>query len=91
MKSRRIRVIGRVQGVFFRNWTVEIADSLGLSGWVRNRSDGSVELLAAGEASALDALAERLHEGPSSARVERVEVEDADEIPAQGFRRAPTA
>ena len=44
MTGARIRVSGRVQGVFFRNWTIEQAQALGLTGWVRNRADGGVEI-----------------------------------------------
>ena len=46
--TRRLAVHGRVQGVFYRGWTVDAAPALGLDGWVRNRRDGSVEILAAG-------------------------------------------
>ena len=89
--SRRIRVTGRVQGVWFRGWTVDVARSLGLSGWVRNRPDGSVEILVEGDASALDALIDRCREGPPAARVEHVDVEESDETPPPGFAQRPTA
>ncbi|MEQ9398491.1 MAG: acylphosphatase [Longimicrobiales bacterium] len=65
-------VRGRVQGVGFRWWTQRTAERLGLEGWVRNRSDGSVELAARGAPGALVALREALEEGPSGARVEEV-------------------
>ena len=64
-----MRVVGRVQGVWFRGSTQEQARRLGLVGWVRNRSDGSVELEAQGEATALDSLVSWCHHGPASARV----------------------
>ena len=63
---------GRVQGVGFRWWTVREAHARGLSGWVRNRGDGSVEGLAIGEADALDALERLCRQGPSAARVTSV-------------------
>ena len=88
--SRRIRVTGRVQGVWFRGWTVDQARSLGLSGWVRNRRDGSVEILAEGPDEALAELARRCHEGPPAARVERVEAEESDEAAPAGFAGRPT-
>ena len=87
----RIRVSGHVQGVFFRNWTIAEARALGITGWVRNRADGSVEILAFGDGPALDALVQRCHDGPEHAQVERVEVEPAEGEPPQGFTRAQSA
>jgi len=69
------RVYGRVQGVNFRYYTQLEADRHGLSGWVANRFDGSVEVVAEGDQAALDHLSRFLHRGPPSARVERVEIE----------------
>jgi acylphosphatase len=90
MIGRRIRIFGLVQGVFFRAWTMREAQLLGVRGWVRNRRDGSVEILAYGEAAAVDALIARCEQGPSNARVDRVSVEeDSGEAPS-GFRTAPT-
>lgn len=65
-------VSGRVQGVFYRASTVEQARRLGLGGWVRNRSDGKVELLACGEQAALQALEAWLWQGPAQAQVQSV-------------------
>jgi acylphosphatase len=89
--SRRLRVTGRVQGVWFRGWTVDQAEALGLDGWVRNRRDGSVEILVSGADEAIDELIRRCRQGPSAARVERVEVEASDETPPEGFAQRPTA
>ena len=83
--ARRVRIAGHVQGVFFRAWTVEQAERLGVTGRVRNCRDGSVEALLQGEAAAVSELIEALHRGPPSARVERVEVEDAGPQPLSGF------
>ncbi len=88
--ARRIRVSGRVQGVFFRDWTVAEATRLGLDGWVRNRADGSVEMLVAGTAEAIDALTALCRRGPPAARVDAVGIEDADTDVPPGFRRART-
>lgn len=77
--SKRIIVTGRVQGVWFRGWTVDQAEALGLSGWVRNRRDGTVEILAGGTDEAIAELVCRCYEGPSAARVEHVGVEEVDE------------
>jgi acylphosphatase len=76
--GRSVRVTGRVQGVFFRAWTADEARSLGISGWVRNDRDGSVVAQIEGEESAVRQLIELLHEGPPGARVERVDVDEAD-------------
>lgn len=88
--ARRIVVRGRVQGVAFRAWTKAHADALHLSGWVRNRLDGSVEILAIGPQSSVEALIARCHEGPSAARVEAVDVAEAAGIAAAGFFQKPT-
>lgn len=76
--GRHVRVTGRVQGVFFRAWTSDEARALGITGWIRNCSDGTVEAKLEGEPENLDRLIALLHEGPPGARVERVEVEDAN-------------
>jgi acylphosphatase len=89
--SKRVRVFGRVQGVWFRGWTVDEARSLGLDGWVRNRMDGSVEMLLAGPDEAVGRMIERAHNGPSAARVERVDVAEDEEQPPAGFAQRPTA
>ena len=83
--SRRVIVSGRVQGVFFRAWTKEQADGLGVSGWVRNCPDGSVEALIAGEAGAVEAMIERMRRGPPAAKVERLSEEPTDDSTAEGF------
>lgn len=88
--TKRVRVHGHVQGVWFRDWTNREAKTLGIDGWVRNRRDGTVEALIAGEADAVDKMIERLREGPPSARIDRLVIEDSDEIPAPGFTRAAT-
>lgn len=75
MATKRVQmtVRGRVQGVFFRATAQREARRLGLTGWVRNRADGSVELLAEGEEGALRDLVTFCQKGPAPARVERVE------------------
>ena len=91
MKAKRILVRGRVQGVFYRNWAVREARSLGLSGWVRNRRTGDVEILASGPEEAIAALAEKCRAGPPAAEVGEVDVEDAETEPLDGFSKRPTA
>jgi len=88
--TRHLAIRGRVQGVWYRNWAIETATSLGLTGWVRNRPDGSVEALARGETQAVEAFIARCHEGPPSARVDGVDVREAAPETTQGFERRPT-
>lgn len=75
---RRVVVHGRVQGVFFRDSVRERARSRGVSGWVRNRSDGAVEAVLEGEGEDVDALVRFCREGPSSAEVYEVEVTEEE-------------
>ena len=85
MAKRRVRLYirGRVQGVFYRDSTQRKAQRMGLRGWVRNRSDGSVEAVAQGPPERVAALIDWCHEGPPLARVVEVSVieesGDADE------------
>jgi acylphosphatase len=72
LRTVQLRITGRVQGVGFREALREEAARLGLTGWVRNRADGSVEALAQGSQEALAALLAWAHRGPPAARVERV-------------------
>lgn len=72
----RLRIRGRVQGVFYRDSTRREAERLDLRGWVRNRSDGSVEAVALGSPERIAALIDWCHEGPVLARVANVAVND---------------
>ncbi|EAZ36558.1 hypothetical protein OsJ_20896 [Oryza sativa Japonica Group] len=92
-KAVRVVVKGRVQGVFFRDWTVETARALGLAGWVRNRRDGTVEALLSGDPARVDEMVSRhLPVGPRAAAVTAVLPSPADPVdPAEGFTRKPTA
>ena len=78
--GRRFVVSGRVQGVGFRYFVQEAATVEGLIGWVRNLPDGRVEILAEGDAEAVERFSRRIERGPSLARVERVET--AEETPS---------
>ena len=91
MIVRHLIVHGRVQGVWFRGWTADEAQALGLSGWVRNRRDGTVEMLLAGPEEAVARMIERCRAGPPAARVERIDVEETDEPTPAGFAQRPTA
>lgn len=78
-KTIKVSVHGRVQGVFFRYHTKLMADSLGLSGWVRNCFDGSVEALCTGSSNNINKMAEWFHQGPESAEVEHVSIAETDD------------
>jgi acylphosphatase len=84
-----VRVTGIVQGVGYRYWTEQAARARGLSGWVRNRRDGSVEAVIAGPDDAVDEMLKAFRAGPPSSEVEDVIVEPA-ETPEAGFRTLPT-
>lgn len=72
IKTARLRIEGRVQGVGFRAWTRAEARSRGVGGWVRNRRDGAVEAFFYGAPQAIDEMAMRCREGPAWGRVSRV-------------------
>ena len=82
---RKVRISGRVQGVFFRQWTVNQARTLGVSGWVRNAPDGTVEAHLVGEEPVVAQMIAAMHEGPSQARVEEVKVETVEPEDVSGF------
>ena len=91
MKTVRVTITGRVQGVWYRAWTVGEAKKLGVDGWVRNRADGTVEALMSGEASQVDALIAKCRKGPPLARVTDI-AETPDDPPKEpGFHKMPTA
>ena len=90
MKAHLLRIEGRVQGVGFRDWIRREAERLGLQGWVRNRRDGSVEALVAGQEAAVQALLTACRRGPPQARVERITETLAEPPDEPGFRRLPT-
>lgn len=77
-KTLHLVIHGRVQGVFFRDSMRREAQKLGVAGWVRNCSDGSVEAVVQGAASGVDAIVQWAHQGPARAKVERVDVAPAD-------------
>lgn len=88
--ARFIRITGHVQGVFFREWTVKVANRHGVNGWVRNRNDGSVEIYAAGESDLLDGFVAELQDGSPASRVDDVRIEPADLERVSGFMRRST-
>jgi acylphosphatase len=88
----RLAITGRVQGVGYRDWAVATGQRLGLIGWVRNRTDGSVEALVVGDDEAVGRMIEACRRGPTLARVDAVDVEPVDlDVLSAGFTRQPTA
>jgi acylphosphatase len=82
---RRVVVHGAVQGVFFRDTTRRRAEQHGLVGWVRNNPDGTVEAVFEGMEADVERLVRFAHDGPSGARVERVEVFEEEPESLSGF------
>ena len=89
-RSVKLRITGRVQGVGYRAWALQMASRLGLRGWVRNRSDGSVEALVTGDDDAVARMIEACREGPVGARVSDVSISDAEDDGSAGFTAKST-
>jgi len=88
--ARLVRITGRVQGVWYRQWTVQEARRRNLDGWVRNRSDGSVEALIAGPEAEVEALIRLCGDGPPAAAVSEVKAAEAEDPGPVGFEQRPT-
>lgn len=87
----KVVVSGRVQGVWFRAWTEQQARALRLDGWVRNRRDGTVEAVLAGEAEVVESMIRALWEGPPLAQVTAVDRFEHGAPVEPGFAVKPTA
>jgi acylphosphatase len=90
MKTVRLCCSGRVQGVGYRLWAVETATRLGLQGWVRNRADGTVEMLLTGPEDAVVAMIAAARRGPPAACVGAMRSADAEDDGSIGFTARPT-
>ena len=86
-KSIHVRIEGRVQGVWYRGWTIQTAGRLGLDGWVRNREDGSVEAVFAGPCTKVDVMIKHCRNGPPAAAVTALHQEDYECVVEPGFHR----
>jgi acylphosphatase len=89
-RSVRLRITGRVQGVGYRAWLLRQASARGLRGWVRNRSDGSVEALLSGPEEEVATMIESCRDGPTLARVTDVAVRQAEDDGSTGFAAKET-
>jgi len=85
MKSVHVIISGRVQGVWYRAWTQKTAEKLGLSGWVRNCADGTVEALFSGSEDKVEAMLRQCRKGPMLARVDDIHQSPADAPDQSGF------
>lgn len=85
-----LRIEGFVQAVGYRNFAILEARKLGLNGWIRNRSDGSVEALASGSTKAVESFVAVCMHGPPGARVKNVDLKPAEAPAEPGFRRRPS-
>lgn len=88
--SLRLRIEGFVQAVGYRNFAIERARALGLDGWIRNRSDGTVEALASGDTAKVELFAQDCMRGPPGSRVTSVEMHNAEPPAEKGFYRRPS-
>jgi acylphosphatase len=88
--SMRLRIMGAVHGVGFREFAISEANARSLAGWVRNRSDGTVEILASGPTKDIEAFVGACMRGPPAARVRNIEMGPAEAPDEPGFRRRPT-
>lgn len=86
MIAKRVEITGRVQGVGYRHWMATTARSMGVSGWVRNRADGAVEALVAGDAPVVEELLRQCRRGPRSAHVDGIAEELAEPPSEIGFQ-----
>ena len=89
-KTVHLRIEGRVQGVWYRGWTVDEAATRGLGGWVRNRMDGSVEAVFSGPAADVEEMVEACRRGPPAARVDRLTASPAEAPEKPGFHALAT-
>ena len=85
-----LRIEGRVQGVWYRGWTIDEATARGLRGWVRNRRDGTVEALLVGPGAAVREMIEACRKGPRAARVTEIVESPAEDHGEAGFSQLPT-
>lgn len=76
MKTVRLVISGKVQGVFFRATAKKVADKLGLGGWVKNTANGDVEMMVSGDEDAVEELISWAEKGPSTASVTHVEIQN---------------
>ncbi|HEY1613052.1 MAG TPA: acylphosphatase [Rhizomicrobium sp.] len=90
LTTLRLRIEGFVQAVGYRNFAISEAKKLGLDGWIRNRSDGTVEVLASGPTKVVESFVTACMRGPEGSRVKDVELHKAEPPTERGFHRRPS-
>lgn len=90
LTSLRLRIEGFVQAVGYRHFAIQKATDLGLNGWIRNRSDGTVEAVISGGTKAVESFVQACMKGPTGSRVENVELSPAQAPEEPGFKRRPS-
>ncbi|HEY2008606.1 MAG TPA: acylphosphatase [Rhizomicrobium sp.] len=88
--SLKVHVHGFVQGVGFRDFLIMAAEAQKLDGWVRNRSDGTVEALVSGPTKAVEIFVTNATQGPAGARISAVDLHNSEPPAEKGFVRRPT-
>jgi len=88
--SLRLKVEGFVQAVGFRNFAIEKAKALNLDGWVRNRSDGTVEALISGSTKSVEAFVAACTQGPAGSKITSIDLHNAEPPEEKGFHRRPS-
>jgi acylphosphatase len=90
LTTLRLKIVGDVHGVGYREFAIIEANKRSLTGWVRNRSDGTVEVVASGPTKEIEAFVGQCMRGPPGARVKNVEMGPAEAPDTIGFKRRPT-
>jgi acylphosphatase len=85
MAQMRLRISGRVQGVFYRAWCKQVADNMNVPGWVKNEADGSVTVVAVGTKERLEQFIKKLKEGSRHALVDEIQLIWEKEEPFESF------
>lgn len=88
--SMRLRIEGFVQAVGYRNFAMEEARKLGLDGWIRNRTDGTVETLVSGSTKAVEAFIASCARGPAGSKVTGIELHNSEPPTEKGYHRRPS-
>lgn len=91
MADKLLRIHGRVQGVYYRAWTVQTATALGLKGWVRNRADGTVEVYLSGDEKTVLEMINACYKGPPAAKVTNIDITNAAAETLSGFEQKASA